>query len=144
MYIKDINRQLENIMEDFGYDAWLYQQADEYNDPHVTEITIKGHSYFKVQAKKPNGDVIELDKIPLEVHQTRDVTEEDERTGREYSRRWSAICDNLEDYFDIDDLDSFDTYVEDVPENELLPEKYELIKVLDFADEYSFEDLEVE
>lgn len=142
MNIKKINEQLEGFMED--YDTWLYQQADEYNDPHTVEITIKGHSYFKVKAKNTNGEIVELDNIPLEVYQVIDTVDEDEEYGT-HIPRWHEIEDDIEDrYFDLANLDSFNTYVEDIPEEELLPEGYTLEEILGFAEGHSFEDLEIE
>lgn len=141
--MRDLNERLEKFMEDWGYDAWLDRQADEYNDPHTSEVTIKGHSCFDIKAKKPDGEIVEMKKIPLEVYCTIDVTDEDEISGRTYTPRWSDIADDIEDRFDVNDLENYDTYVEDV-ECELLPEDWELVEVQGFSDGYGFDNLEIE
>lgn len=141
MNIKKINEQLEGFMED--YDTWLYQQADEYNDPRTTEVTIKGNSCFDIKAKKPNGEIVEMKNIPLEVYCVIDVVDDDEEYGT-HVPRWSEIADDIEDRFDINDLNNYETYVEDIPEEQLLPEDYKLEEVIGFSDGYGFDDLEIE
>ena len=84
-----------------------------------------------------------MKKIPLEVYCTIDVTDEDEISGRTYTPRWSDIADDIEDRFDVTDLENYDTYVEDV-ECELLPEDWELVEVQGFSDGYGFDNLEIE
>ena len=72
-----------------------------------------------------------------------DVTQEDENTGKIYPVKWDYIQDRLEDYFDFNNVDYFDTYVEGL-EEQCLPEDYELIEVLGFSDGHSFEDLQIQ
>ena len=147
--LKSAQQRLDKMDEVNGfsgaaYDAWLDRQADEYNDPHVAEITFTGVSYFNVKAKNKDGEIVELKDIPLQVYQTVDVTDEDEYSGRSYTPRWSDIDDKLDDYFRMDELDTFDTFVEELPDEKLLPEDYELVEVIDFAEGHGISDLEIE
>ena len=52
--------------------------------------------------------------------------------------------ERAEDYFDIGNLNNYDTFVEELPDEELLPEDYELVEVIGFSDGHSFDDLEIE
>lgn len=137
----ELNKKLQPFLED--YDTWLLNQADEYMDPRVSEVEVKGVSYFDVKVKTPEGEIKILKNIPLDVMADIDVTQEDENTGKIYPVKWDYIQDRLEDYFDFNNVDYFDTYVEGL-EEQCLPEDYELIEVLGFSDGHSFEDLQIQ
>lgn len=139
---KELNEKLQPYVED--YDSWLADQVDAYMDPKVSEVEVSGVSYFKIKAKRTNGQVLEFDKIPLQVYCTLDVTDEDDRTGKCYPISWDKAQERAEELFNVQDLSNYDTYVETLPEEQLLPEYYELVGVIDFADGHSFEDLELQ
>lgn len=137
-----LNERLKPYVED--YDSWLLAQADAYMDPDISEVEVKGVSYFDVNAKKPDGTIVSLKNIPLQVFCDVDVTDEDERTGRCYPVKWDTAEERAEDRFDIGNLNNYDTFVEELPDEELLPEDYELVEVIGFSDGHSFDDLEIE
>ena len=51
----ELNKKLQPFLED--YDTWLLNQADEYMDPSVSEVEVKGVSYFDVKVKTPEGEI---------------------------------------------------------------------------------------
>lgn len=142
MNFRKLDEELKRFVED--YDSWLLNQADAYMDPDISEITISGYSFFDIKAKNPEGKIVTMENIPLTVYANLDVTYEDENTGKVYPVKWDDIADDLESYFDFNDLDNFDTLVEELPESACLPEDYELEEVLGFADGHSFDDLTIE
>ena len=142
MNFRKLDEELKRFVED--YDSWLLNQADAYMDPDISEITISGYSFFDIKAKNPERKIVTLENIPLTVYANVAVTTEDEDTGKIYPTKWDYVIDDLERYFDFNDLDNFDTLVEELPEDACLPEDYELEEVLGFAEGHSFDDLTIE
>lgn len=116
--MRKLNDDLEKFMEEF-------------DKLRMNGAVITGYSYFDIKAKKPDGEIVDMYNIPLQVHV--DVLEDSE--AEEFT--------GVENYFDVTDLTNYDPYVEDV-ESELLPEDWELVEVIGFSEGHSFEDLEIE
>ena len=133
--------QVKKFVED--YDSWLLQQADEYNNPHVSELTLRGTTLFDVEAEK-DGKVETFKNVPMDYYKVIDVTDEDEISGRVSIPRWDDICDEIDGYFDFDELEYFELLDAEEENETQIPDGYKIVKILGFSEGHSFDDLEVE
>lgn len=137
MNIKKLNESLSKLLE-YGYDDYLAQCIDNYTDPKVSEFKIYGTSLYDIEAE--NGEETKVFKnVPMEYSKWVDISDD-----YQYPPRWSAIENNIDDYFDLGEIDNFEI-LDATSENETqVPEDYSLVSILGFSDGHSFNDLEVE
>ena len=109
-----------------SYDSWLFRQADDYFNPIVDEVTIKGLT--KVDVELINGDV--LKNVPMNYYKTMHMADDDDYV------RLDDVVENLDDYVDLTELDCFEAVEDDINWNEVVK--------LSFAEGHGLDDLEVE
>lgn len=123
------------------YDTYLARCVEDYYNPRVSELTIRGTSLFDVIACKKESSVQEIfTNVPMDYWKNIDVSD-----GDSPMPRWDDVCDKIEDdYFHLEELECFE-YLDAEEENETqLPENYEVVKILGFSKGHSFEEFEIE
>ena len=111
-----------------SYDSWLFRQADNYLNPLVDEVTIKGKSFFDVELK--NGDVLKN----VQMNYRKDMSLADDEDP--------IHADDLyiEDYFDLEELDYFELSDDETKIND----DNDIKRIIGFSDGHSLDDLEME
>ena len=111
-----------------SYDSWLFRQAEDYLNPLVDEVTIKGFSFFDVELK--NGDV--LKNVQMDYRKNMSLADGEDPIH--------ADDLHIEDYFDLEDLDCFE-----ISDNETRLDNWDNVKrIIGFSDGHSIDDLELE
>jgi hypothetical protein len=98
---------------------------EDYNVPY--EILLRGTTLFTVEAEK-DGKVETFTNVPMDYWKKIELPEE----PAEYKK---------EDYFSFDEPEYFELLDAEEEDETELPEGYEIVKIVDFADGCSLEDL---
>lgn len=119
------------------YDSYLAHCVENYMNPQVCELTIKGRSLYDIIAINKDGIEKVFFNVPLNYWKNIDFTD-----GH---YRWDDVCDEIEEYyFDMAEVEHFE-FDEVLNENETyLPDDYNISKIIGFSKGHSFEDLTVE
>ena len=126
------------------YDSYLANCVENYMNPQVCELTIKGRSLYDLIAIDKDGKEEVFFNVPLNYWKNIDVSDDCEEHPTYYPR-WDEVCDDIEnDYFDFSELEYFE-FDEVLNESETyLPNDYNISKIIGFSKGHSFEDLTVE
>lgn len=121
-----------------SYDSYLAQCVENYMNPQVCELTIKGRSLYDLIAIDKDGKEEVFFNVPLNYRRNIDFSDEG-------FVRWDDVCDEIKEYyFDMAEVEHFE-FDEVLNESETyLPDEYNIIKIIGFSKGHSFEDLEIE
>ena len=126
------------------YDSYLASCVENYMNPQVCELTIKGRSLYDLIATDKDGKEEVFFNVPLNYWKNIDVSDDCEEHPTYYPR-WDDICDTFEeDYFDLTELEYFEFDEVQSEEETDLPEEYKIIKIIGFSDGHNFDDLEID
>lgn len=119
------------------YDTYLAYCVENYMNPQVCELTIKGRSLYDIIAINKDGIEEAFYNVPLNYWKNIDFTD------GHYT--WDDVCDEIEEYyFDLAEVERFE-FDEVLNENETyLPDDYNISKIIGFSKGHNFEDLTVE
>ena len=120
------------------YDTYLTHCVENYMNPQVCELTIKGRSLYDIIAINKDGIEEVFYNVPLSYWKNIDFSDEG-------FVRWDDIADDIEAvHFDMSELENFE-FDEVLNENETyLPDDYNISKIIGFSKGHNFEDLTVE